>query len=99
MSSIGYCLGIVAPYYNLALVIIVTILFLRLFSLSNKGVYIKPWKILFLAILVYIVEEIINIMETANLITVSSLLFPFLEMIIISLFIYMLLLQKEHTKK
>ncbi|MBI2139847.1 hypothetical protein HYU14_02905 [Candidatus Woesearchaeota archaeon] len=99
MAALGYCLGRVAPFYNLVLVAIVIVLFLKLFTLKNKHIFLKPWRVLFFGVMVYVAEEIITVLEGANLIAVSKLLFPLLEMIIISLFIYMLLLQKEHVKK
>ncbi len=97
--GLGYCFGMVAPYYNLALVIIVILLFLKLFKTPNKKTYIDPWKFLFAALLVYVMEEIITVLHMANLITVSKLIFPVLETVIITLFIYVLLLQKENVKK
>jgi len=99
MAVLGYCLGRVAPFYNLALVAVVVILFIRLFLLNPKKVYLKPWKLLFAALLVYIGEQTITIVEQAGVIDVSALLFPILEMIIISLFIYLLLLQREYVRK
>lgn len=91
------CLGLVAPYYNLVLVVIVVILFIKLFKTPNKKAYILPWKFLFFSIFVYILEEVITILELTNVITVSKLLYPLFEMIIITLFIYMVLLQKKYT--
>ena len=99
VNNLGYCLGTVAPYYNLVLVVIVILLFLELFKTTNKKTYVRPWKFLFAAVLVYLAEEIITVLFMADLITVSKLLFPILETIIIALFIYVLLLQKENIKK
>lgn len=94
--ALGESLGLVAPYYNLALVIIVIILFLRLFSLAGRSAYIKPWYFLFFSVMVFVLEEIITIMETKGLIAVSPILFPLLETIIVASFIYMVLLQRQH---
>lgn len=99
MQTLAYCLGKVAPYYNLILVFIVILLFLKLFKTSNKKVYIIPWKFLFGAVLVYVGEEIITVFDMAYLISVPKVVFPLLEMWIITLFIYALLLQKENVKK
>ena|SRR3989338_8129167 len=93
------CVGLVAPYYNLVLVVIVVILFLKLFSLKNKNAYLKPWKLLFFAIIVYIIEESVTVLENLDIVRVSKLLFPLFEMVIIVSFIYMLLLQKEYINK
>jgi len=97
--GLGYCFGMVAPYYNLVLVTIVILLFLKLFKTPNKKTYIKPWKFLFAALLVYVGEEIITVLNMANLINVPKVIFPMLETLIITLFIYVLLLQKENVKK
>ena len=99
VQTLAYCLGNVAPYYNLVLVVIVMLLFLKLFKTQNKKTYIKPWKFLFAAVLVYLGEEIITVFDMARLIQVPKIIFPLLETVIITLFIYVLLLQKEHTKK
>ena len=99
VNNLGYCLGTVAPYYNLVLVVIVILLFLELFKTTNKKTYVRPWKFLFAAVLVYLAEEIITVLFMADLITVSKLLFPILETIIIALFIYVLLLQRENIEK
>ena len=98
-QTLAYCLGRIAPYYNLVLVVIVIFLFLKLFKTPNKKIYIKPWKFLFVVILVYVAEEIITVLSMANLISVPKITFPLLEMLIITLFIYVLLLQREHIKK
>ena len=99
VQTLAYCLGRIAPYYNLVLVFIVILLFLKLFKIPNKKVYIKPWKYLFLAVLVYVFEEVITVFDMADLVVIPNILFPLLEMIIITLFIYVLLLQRESIKK
>ena len=92
------CLGLVAPYYNLALVAIVIALFIKLFMQRKKGIYILPWYFLFIALMIYVFEESMTVMASAGMLEIPSLLFPIFEMLMISLFIYMLLLQKEYVK-
>jgi hypothetical protein len=93
------CLGFIAPYYNLALVAIVMVLFIYFFAIPNKHkIYDTPWKLLFLAILIFIVEEIMTVMDALGMISFPKITFAFFEMAIISLFIYMCLLQKERVK-
>ncbi|MEA2037669.1 MAG: hypothetical protein U9O94_09235 [Nanoarchaeota archaeon] len=99
VQNLGLCFGMVAPYYNLALVIIVVLLFLKLFRTPSEKTFIRPWELLFVALLVYVVEEIITVLHMANIITTHSVVFPLLETVIITLFIYVLLLQKENVKK
>ena len=99
MDGIGICLGAIAPYYNLVLVIIVALLFFKLFKTPTKKIFIKPWKFLCLAIFIYIMEEFFTVMEGLNRILLPLWLFPLFEMVMIILFIYMLLIQKEHISK
>jgi len=99
MNELGICIGAIAPYYNIILVIIVTILFLKLFRTPTKKIFVMPWKFLFAAIIIYIMEEIFTIAEGRNAIMLPGWLFPFFEMIMIILFIYMFLLQKEYISK
>lgn len=98
-TNLDICLGLVAPYYNLVLVIIVVLLFIKLFKTPNKNIFILPWKFLFAAIFVYIIEETITIVEGHAIISPPAYLFPLLETVIVTLFVYMCLIQKEHIKK
>lgn len=93
------CLGLVAPYFNIGLVIICVILFLELFSIKNSKMFLAPWKFLFYAVLIYIFEEILTILTNLNVLSLPAVIFPMFEMVIIVLFIYMLLIQKEHLSK
>ncbi|MFH1642436.1 MAG: hypothetical protein ABIC04_06070 [Nanoarchaeota archaeon] len=95
MAGIDVCLGLVAPYYNLALVMVIMPLFVKLLSMKTKKVNLTPWAILFTALIVYIVEEILTILNGMGIIASPRILTSLFEMVIISLFIYMLLLQKE----
>jgi len=98
--TIAICLGTVAPYYNLVLVAIVIILFARMFKLpQKKGVYLRPWRYLFIALLVYVAEEFLTITNKLGVTNIPRISTAFFEMIIIALFIYTLLLQKEWVKK
>ena len=96
---LGEAIGLVAPYYNLVLVSIVIIMFIIFLRNPPKRIYIMPWRYLFAALCVYIVEEILTVLNDAQIITLSKLVAPVLEMIMISLFIYMLFLQQEYLKK
>ncbi len=92
------CLGIIAPYYNLVLVAIVIVLFIKLFMQKKKGIYNIPWYFLFIAIILYVIEESMTVMASVGFLEIPPLLFPIFEMMMISLFIYMLLLQKDYIK-
>lgn len=99
VQTLAYCFGRVAPYYNLALVVIVILLFFKLFRTPNKRTYTKPWKFLFAAVLIYVGEEIITVFNMASLINAPKIIFPLFEMAIITLFIYVLLLQRQSIRK
>ena len=98
---IAESLSQVAPIYNLGFVIIVIFLFLKLLStpIRDKRVYLLPWKIIFFAVTIYIVEEGLTILRQLEIINVPVHINGFFELIIICTFIYMLLMQKEHLKK
>lgn len=97
--SFADCLGIVAPYYNLVLVLIVLVMFLKLFAIPNKKIFLLPWKLLFFAVVIYIAEEILTVFNYAGILTVPRVLNAIFEFGIIIIFIYVLLLQKEFLKK
>ncbi|MFH2027723.1 MAG: hypothetical protein ABIJ08_01160 [Nanoarchaeota archaeon] len=99
MADLGSCLGLVAPYYNLVLVLILLPLFVGLLNKKNKEIDLKPWVLLFAAIIIYIIEEILTVMNGIGFISSPRILTSMFEMAMISLFIYMLLLQKEIIKR
>lgn len=99
MADLGLAIASVAPLYNLGLAIIATILFIKLFSYeSSRFAYVKPWKILFFGFILFIIETVMTILRSLNLISFHPAIFPLFEMIIITSFIYMLLLQKQFIK-
>ncbi len=94
--------AMVAPFYNLGLVVIALFLFWVLFRTSKerKGVFIKPWAIILIAVGFFILESALTILRNNDVITSIPKHFNgFFELAIISLFIYMLLLQKDYIKK
>lgn len=93
--SLAVEFGRVAPYYNLVLVIIAGILFLHLIYMSKKvPLFIRPWKILFAALIIFVIEEILTIARFAGIVHIPVHINGFFELLIISLFVYALLLQK-----
>ena len=91
-------------YLNLILVIIVIFLFIKMFlRKSHKKIYLKPWVLLFIGVLIFVLEEILTVLRHSGIIKFINesnyLIYNgFFEMAIITSFIYMLLLQKEHVK-
>ena len=98
--NIGDCLGIVAPYYNLVLVIIVYTLFYYLFKAhKGKNLYIKHWKLLLIALIIFTIEQLMVVLQAARVFSYPLFFNGIFEMGIVGCFIYMLLLQKDHIKK
>jgi hypothetical protein len=99
--SIAQCIGQAAPYYNIGLVIIAVVLFIKLFvtPVRDRRVYLMPWKMIFFAVIVYILEEVMTILRMMNMINIPTHINGFFELIMICTFIYTLLLLKEHMKK
>ncbi len=98
MTDVSACIGTAAPYYNIVLVLILIPLFIKLLTIKNKKINLKPWKILGIALSIYVVEEILTILNGLGITNSPSILPPVFEFIIITLFIYMLLAQKEDLR-
>lgn len=94
---IEYCLTKVAPLYNLALVIVVIIMFITLFRTQSKTRYIKPWALIFAGILVFVLEEVFTVLRHSQIFILPTYFNGIFEIIIISLFIYAMLLQREYN--
>ncbi len=95
--TLGKAVGLAAPFYNFILVIITIILFLALFKIRTK-LYHKPWKLIFVGVLIATLETIMTILRNLGLISFHPATFVLFEMIIISLFIYAMLSQREYIK-
>ncbi len=98
--SLALSLAEAAPWYNLGLVVVAIVLFIKLFNtpVRDRRVYLMPWKILFFALLVFIIEEVMTVLRAMEVINIPVHINGFFELIIICTFIYTLLLQKEHLK-
>ena len=99
MSEFTTALGLVAPYYNLAFVVIIIYLFFKLFNTEARAKTLLPWKILFIALCVYILEEGLTVLRKVGWINIPVHINGFFELIIITLFIYTLLKQIAISKK
>lgn len=99
MTSISEALDVAAPLYNLALVVVVMILFWYLFSIKNKGPSLRPWRFVFFGVLIFVVEELFTILRSAGVLSIGKYINGFFELGIVILFIYTLLEQKEVLKK
>jgi hypothetical protein len=100
MSDFYVALGTIAPYYNLALVVVTVLLFIVLFRTDKKGVFMKPWYLFFVCICIFILEETFTILRATGLVTiVPAYMNAFFELGIIIIFVYIVLIQKEYLKK
>ena len=102
MSVFTVALGQIAPYYNLGFVAISVYLFIQLFrthAVRKSRAYITPWVFLFIAVCIFIIEELFTVLRSVGVLNFPAHINGFFELVIIALFIYCLLLQREHIKK
>ena len=93
-------LGWIAPYYNLLFGAIALMMFYKLFTIKKKKeVFITPWYYLYLAILIFMIEEVLAILFGWGIYLVPHFVFGLLEIIMVTSFTYMLFLQREYVKK
>ncbi len=99
--SLGLSIAQVAPLYNLGLVAIAIYFFVKLFTtpVRDRRVDLFPWKLLFFAVVIYIIEELLTFLRIIEVVNIPRHINGFFELFIIIIFIYALLLQKEHLKK
>jgi hypothetical protein len=62
-------------------------------------VFIRPWKYKFLSLCVYVIDQILSILNKTGILLIDPLVFPAIEFVIITIFIYTLLTLREHIKK
>ena len=86
----------VAPYYNMALVFVVFILFGRLFLIKKRDSFLLPWKIFCGAVGVYVIVQVLTILKFAGIVSCPLYINGILEFFMVSMFIYVLLVQKDH---
>ncbi len=100
MADFYAALGTVAPFYNLALVIITIALFAVLFNTPSRKAFMRPWHLFFACICLFIAEEVLTIARAAGMLKFIPQHFnAFFEFAIIIIFIYIVLIQKEYVKK
>lgn len=98
--SFGESLAIIAPWYNLGFVIIALILFIKLFKTKphHSEVYFKSWRVIFLAMFVFIIEEVITVIRSAGIVTFPLHINGYFELVITALIIYALLSQRDYVR-
>ena len=100
MVDFYVAVGMVAPYYNLAFVAVTILLFIALFRTQKKGIFMMPWYLLFACVMLFVLEELLTIARAVGHLTfIPQHTNAFFELGIIIIFIYLVLLQKEHIKK
>ncbi|HDD70807.1 MAG TPA: hypothetical protein ENF94_01455 [Candidatus Woesearchaeota archaeon] len=99
MTGFLLALGMIAPFYNLAFVLITVYLFVKLFRTPKAGyVFLTPWKMIFAALLVFVAEEVLTILRVFNIVNIPIHINGFFELFMIISFIYALLSLKEHIR-
>ncbi|MBR9699470.1 hypothetical protein GOV09_03385 [Candidatus Woesearchaeota archaeon] len=99
MIPVDQALGLVAPYYNLTLVVIVIALFVALFRYKETKTFMLPWRLLFNAVLIYVFEQVLAVLDIMGIIPVPRIFFGIFEFAIITIFIYLLLVQQQYIAK
>ncbi len=99
MVDFYVALGMVAPFYNLALVAILVWLFIVLFRTPGKNAFMKPWYLFFTCICIFIIEEVLTVLRAAGVTVIPKYFNAFFELAIITIFIYIVLLQRENINK
>lgn len=101
MSEFTQALGLIAPVYNLALVFILMLLFGKLFKTYKRTSIgnIKPWVLIFVAMLIYIAEAVFTVVRSMGVFHLPYHVNGYFELAIITLFIYALLLKREEIKR
>ena len=97
--ALAQCAGLIAPYYNLALVVIIMVLFVKLFRTHTPESFSKPWYLLCAALGLFVVEEVLTVLKFVGVISYPPVINPVFEMAMVALFIYMLLIQKRHIRE
>jgi hypothetical protein len=98
--SVAEAIATAAPYYNLVFVLVALYLWYHVLKAPTvKGVFLAPWKLILVGVLMFIVETLLTILRAAGVITIGRHINGFFELVIIITFIYALLLQKEYIVK
>jgi hypothetical protein len=99
MGSLAECIRVVAPLFNLVLVVIVIILFLKLFKIHNPKRYTKPWGLLFGAVLLFVIEELFTVFRHLEVFELPLFMNGIFEIGIVGLFVFAVLEQMEHINR
>jgi len=97
--TIAQTIGQVAPFYNLLIAVVVFLFFVKLFQVSKKPRFVKPWKLLFTAFMLYVVEQVLSILRLQGIFYTPRILNSLFELVIIVLFIYFILAEHHRCTK
>jgi len=98
MSVITNSIALAAPYYNLILFAIAIILFLKLIPNATRRMYALPWNVLFVAVIVFLIEQLLSVLRQTGIVYSPVHINGFFQLVIASLLVYCLLIQKEHVQ-
>ncbi|HII68617.1 TPA: hypothetical protein HA270_01995 [Candidatus Woesearchaeota archaeon] len=94
----GSAVGITAAWLNLILAVILVIMVVRLLRTKSNTLFISPWQWLLFSLAVFFIEEVVAIMDLVGTFDAPKIFFPIFEIVIISSFLYMLLLQIQFMR-
>ena len=87
--------SLVSPWYNLAMILVGVYLFSILAKIKSKKIDLNPWKFVFGALGVGLLEEITIVLRSSQIVSIPIHINGFFEIIIISLLLYTLLLKRK----
>ncbi|MBI5066014.1 hypothetical protein HZA97_07290 [Candidatus Woesearchaeota archaeon] len=95
MSTLKEAFTLVAPWYNLAMILVGLYLFFVLSKIKNNSINLAPWKFVFAALGVGLIEELTIVLRSSGVISVPIHINGFFEVIIIGLLLYTLFLKRK----
>ncbi len=98
MSTLKEAFVLVAPWYNLAMILVGLYLFFILSKIKSNSINLTPWKFVFAALGVGLIEEITIVLRSSGIISVPVHINGFFEVIIICLLLYTLFLKRKILK-
>jgi len=88
---------VILPTLNIILAVAIMVYFIRLFFLPKRLIYMPPWQLIFTAFFLYIIEEVMTIARSSNLVQYPLTVHRVLELLIIVLFLQALWLHKNYV--
>jgi len=87
------------PLVNLVIALVIIFLFTRFFYLPHRLHHVRPWKIIFIALLIWLIEEVLTIMDSFGVFHMNLLIGRGIELVIIILVLHAVFLQKRYIEE